>query len=316
MYNIKVYDKYWDFIQTLNEKEISCEYSFWASVNWWYTSLKFEYYWEFQLDHKQRIKIYKWENSIYQWFITWLTKKADKSGKRQIATCSWLIGLLAFETNSLTTINANPSSLLRIIFALIQWINTDEIEDYPESISFETSAKDMLVLLQDVLNHVEDYALFVTSDNHVFFKPYENLHILTYNSDCFNIELAEDSSSYYNHITLNYSWWSYTETDLDWFAKYWINALIIEDDRIKNLSTAKLRVKSLLKEHWIQRNYKVSVNSNYDYYTIKPWDLVSVRNTDWIIENKQVKQVSYSKNTAVISLDSYKPIENFIINQK
>lgn len=316
MYNIKVYDKYWDFIQTLNEKEISCEYNFWASVNWWYTSLKFEYYWEFQLDHKQRIKIYKWENSIYQWFITWLTKKADKSGKRQIATCSWLIGLLSFETSAITTINNNPSFLLRTIFPLIQWMNTDWIQDYPESINFETSAKDMLALLQDILKHVEDYALFIDSDNHVFFKPYENLHILTYNSDCFNIELAEDSSSYYNSITLSYSWWSYTGTDLDWFARYWINSLIVEDDRIKNLSTAKLRVNSLLEEHWIQRNYKISVNSNYDYYNIKPWDLVSVRNTDWIIENKPVKQVQYSKNTAVISLDSYKPIENFIINQK
>ena len=316
MYNIKVYDKYWDFIQTLNEKEISCEYNFWASVNWWYTSLKFEYYWEFQLDHKQRIKIYKWENSIYQWFITWLTKKADKSGKRQIATCSWLIGLLSFETSAITTINNNPSFLLRTIFPLIQWMNTDWIQDYPESINFETSAKDMLALLQDILKHVEDYALFIDSDNHVFFKPYENLHILTYNSDCFNIELAEDSSSYYNSITLNYSWWNYTGTDLDWFARYWINSLIVEDDRIKNLATAKLRVNSLLEEHWIQRNYKISVNSNYDYYTIKPWDLVSVRNTDWIIENKQVKQVQYSKNTAVISLESYKPIENFIINQK
>ena len=95
-----------------------------------------------------------------------------------------------------------------------------------------------------------------------------------------------------------------------------MNALNVEETDIKDLNTARLRLNTLLKEQDIQRNYKLSVNLNYDYYSIKPWQLVSLRNTDWIIENKQIKQVQYSKNTAVISLDSYKPIENFIINQK
>ena len=131
MYNIKVYDREWNFIRTLNEKEISCEYSFWASVNWGYTTLKFDYYWDFSLDHKQRIKVYKWNQSIYQWFITWITKKADKWWIRQIITCSWLIGLLAFEVNSLTTINANPSSMLRGILGIIPWVDTSWIQEYP-----------------------------------------------------------------------------------------------------------------------------------------------------------------------------------------
>ena len=33
MFNIKVYNRNWAFIQTLNEKEISCNYNFSASVN-------------------------------------------------------------------------------------------------------------------------------------------------------------------------------------------------------------------------------------------------------------------------------------------
>ena len=314
MYNIKVYDKDWNFIQTLRDKEISCEYSFWASINWWYTSLKFEYYWEFKLDHKQRIKIYSWEKSIYQWFITKLTKKADKSGRKQIVNCSWLIGLLAFEINTITTINDNPSNILKELFNNqfdISWI-----QDYPENLTLDTNAKNKLSLLQEILKNVVDYVLFIDSENKVWFKPYQTKHILTYNSDCFNIELAEESSNYYNKITLKYDWWIYQWEDLESIQSYWTNELYLEETEVKNLSTAKLRVDNLLKEKWIQRNYKVSVNSNYDYYTIKPWDLISVRNTDWIIENKPVKQIQYSKNTAVISLDSYKPIESFIINQK
>ena len=96
MFNIKVYDRNWVFIQTLNEKEISCNYNFSANVNSGFSSLSFEYYWNYKLDHKQRIKIYKKWKAIYQWFITGLTIRADKSGKKQIIKCSWLLGLLAF----------------------------------------------------------------------------------------------------------------------------------------------------------------------------------------------------------------------------
>ena len=111
-----MYSRIGQFIQTLNEKEISCNYNFSASVNSWYSSLSFEYYWEYRLDHKQRIKIYKQWKAIYQWFITWLTVKADKSWKKQIIKCSWLLGLLAFIPYQDWTLNINPWVFIRNLF--------------------------------------------------------------------------------------------------------------------------------------------------------------------------------------------------------
>jgi hypothetical protein len=58
------------------------------------------------------------------------------------------------------------------------------------------------------------------------------------------------------------------------------------------------------------------VNSSFDYYDIKPWEIVTIRNTNRIIENKPVKQVSYSKDTAILTLDFYQSLENFISNKK
>jgi hypothetical protein len=58
------------------------------------------------------------------------------------------------------------------------------------------------------------------------------------------------------------------------------------------------------------------VNSSFDYYDIKPWEIVTIRNTNRIIENKPVKQVSYFKDTAILTLDSYQSLENFISNKK
>ncbi len=310
-----MYSRTGQFIQTLNEKEISCNYNFSASVNSWYSSLSFEYYGSFQLDHKQRIKIYKQWKAIYQWFITWLTVKADKSGKKQIIKCSWLLGLLAFIPYQDWTLNINPWEFIRNLFYWLGF-DTSPVRDYPSSISIESDNNTTLSLLQEILNQTSDYAFFIDADNKVRFTPYENHHLLTYNDDCYNIDLSEDSTDYFNSITLKYSWGQVVWSNADWILKYWVNELFVEESDIKDSTTANLRLASLLKEKDIIRNYKVSVNSNYDYFSIKPWDILSVRNTEWIIENKQVKKVNYRKDTAEIILDSYQSLERFIINQK
>ena len=310
-----MYNRTGQFIQTLNEKEISCNYNFSASVNSWYSSLSFEYYGAFQLDHKQRIKIYKQWKAIYQWFITWVTIKADKWWKRQIIKCSWLLGLLAFTPYQDWTLNINPWVFIRNVFYNLGF-DTSSVRDYTSSISIESSNKTTLSLLQEILKQTLDYAFFIDADNKVRFTPYENHHLLTYNDDCYNIDLSEDSTNYFNSITLKYDWWQVVWSDSDWISEYWVNELLVEESDIKDATTANLRLASLLKEKDIIRNYKVSVNSNYDYFSIKPWDILSVRNTEWIIENKQVKKVNYRKDTAEIILDSYQSLERFIINQK
>ena len=315
MFNIKVYNRNWAFIQTLNEKEISCNYNFSASVNSGFSSLSFEYYWEFKLDHKQRIKIYKKWKAIYQWFITWVSIKADKGWKKQIIKCNWLLWLLAFTPYQDWTLNINPWVFIRNLFYNLGF-DTSPVRDYPSSISIESSNNTTLSLLQEILNQTLDYAFFIDADNKVRFTPYENHHLLTFNDDCFNIDLSEDSTNYFNSITLKYDWWQVVWSNSSWVTKYWVNELMVEESDIKNSTTANLRLNSLLKEKDIIRNYKVSVNSNYDYFSIKPWDILSVRNTEWIIENKPVKKVQYSKDTAQIILDSYQSLESFIINSK
>ena len=315
MFNIKVYNRNWVFIQTLRESEISCKYSFSASVNSGFSSLSFEYYWDYKLEHKQRIKIYKQWKAIYQWFITWVSIKADKSGKKQIIKCSWLLWLLSFTAYQDWTLNINPGVFIRNTFNSLGF-DISPVRDYSSSISIESENNTTLSLLQEILNQTSDYAFFIDAENKVWFTPYETHHLLTFNDDCYNIDLSEDSTNYFNSITLKYSWWSVTWSNASWIAKYWVNQLVVDEQEIKDNSTANLRLNSLLQEKDIVRNYKVSVNSNYDYFSIKPWDILSVRNTEWIIENKPVKKVNYNQNTAEIILDSYQSLETFIINSK
>jgi hypothetical protein len=82
--------------------------------------------------------------------------------------------------------------------------DTSPVRDYPSSISIESDNNTTLSLLQEILNQTSDYAFFIDADNKVRFTPYENHHLLTYNDDCYNIDLSEDSTNYFNSITLTY----------------------------------------------------------------------------------------------------------------
>ena len=190
MFNIKVYDRNWNFIQTLNEKEISCNFNFNWSVNSGFSSLSFEYYWDLELEHKQRIKIYKKSKAIYQWFITSITRKIDKNWRKQIIKANWLIWLLAFIPYQDWEINNNPGVLIRNIFSPLGFDITP-VRDYTSSISIESSNNTTLSFLQQVLNQTADYAFFIDAENRVRFTPYETHHLLTYWDDCYNIDLSD-----------------------------------------------------------------------------------------------------------------------------
>ena len=156
---------------------------------------------------------------------------------------------------------------------IVSWI-----KDYEKSISLSVTNDTYLSFLDKILKQIPDWWFFIDAENKVWFTPFENKHLLTYWNECYNIELTEDSTNYYNKITLKYAWWEYTVQDNEAIEQYGINHLKLEENEVKDLTTAKLRLKALLKEKWIITSYKVLINANIDYYTIKPWDIISIRN--------------------------------------
>lgn len=228
MHNIKIYDRKNTSKTTLSENTISCNFTFSATVWSGLSSLKFEYYGNYNIQHRDRIKIFKEWKIIYQWYITW-----------------------------------------------IQWF-------------------------------------FPTANNEVLFWPHEKEHHLTYWKEVFWIEISEDSTSYYNKFRINYSWWTRIEEHQNEIETYWESYQIITDSTIKNLTTAQARMNSLFQENSIKNTIKIKVNKDYDYFSILPWEILSIRNTKTIIENKPIKQIHYSKDSATILLESYTTLEDYL----
>ena len=313
MYNIKIYDRNWVFKTTMSEKLIHCGYSFSASVNWGYSGLNFEYFGNMEIQHRDRVKIYKGTQVIYQGFVNWITKLSDRSGEKQVIATGWMLGLLAFKPYPNWEKSWNPSELIREVFDKIgQGFETNAIKEYPGTITIKVENLTYLWFLQELLKLTKDWTLFIDAENAVHFNPVGDKHQLTYGLDCFKIDIAEESSNYFNAITLNYDWGNVSIKDEVWIKTYGISELVVDESQIKDKTTAEFRIKALLQEKSIIKSCRVSVNNEYNFTKIKPWDRISVRNTNWIIENKIVKQVQYWPNTAVVTLDSYQTLEHFI----
>ena len=312
MFNIKIYDRENVFKTTLSEKQISSDFAFSATVGSSVSHLKFEYYWDYEINHRDRIKIYREWNLIYQWYVIWIQRLADRSWKKEVITLSWMLWLLAYKPRTDWTYSNNPWTLIKNIFGSIWGFDTEKVQTYPSNISLQSSQNTALSFLQEILKTTSDYWLFVTVNNEVLFWPYEKEHILTYWKEVYWIEINEDSSEYYNKFRVNYYWWNTIQENSTEIEKYWESYLAITDSSIKNLATAQARIHSLFQEKAIKKTIKVKVNRNIDYYSLLPWEVVSIRNTNWIIENKPIKSVSYWKDTATLILESYTALEHFI----
>lgn len=313
MFNIKIYDKDSNFKTTLSERSVSSDFSFSATVWSWVSTLKFDYYWDHIINHRDIVKIFRDWKLIYQWFVIWINRISDKSWNKETITLSWMLWLLAFTPWPDWTYSNDPWVLIRNIFLTVSWLfNTDTIQNYYTSLSLQSSGNTCLEFLKEMLKNTLDYWLFVSPNNEIIFSPYEKEHILTYWKEVYWIEIIESSSEYYNKFRVNYNWWNIIAQNNEDIGKYWESYLVVTDTNIKNYQTAQARINSLFQEYAIKKTIKVKVNSSFDYYDIKPWEVVTIRNTKWIIQNKPVKQAQYLKDSALLTLDSYSSLESFV----
>lgn len=103
MYNIKLYNRQWFFLETLPSDRIECSYSFTGNINSWLSNFTFVYHAEREFAHREIIRLYKYWTLIYQGFISGIEKTQKNNHTQTLVKCSWMIGLLAFSTIDLVT---------------------------------------------------------------------------------------------------------------------------------------------------------------------------------------------------------------------
>lgn len=103
MYNIKLYNRQWFFLETLPSDRIECSYSFTGNINSWLSNFSFVFHEEREFKHREIIKLYKNWTLIYQGFIVGIDQYKKNNNNQILIKCCWMIWLLAFSTIDLVT---------------------------------------------------------------------------------------------------------------------------------------------------------------------------------------------------------------------
>lgn len=140
-------------------------------------------------------------------------------------------------------------------------------------------------------------------------------HKLTYSGDIDSITAEEDLEKLVNSYTLDYTGGTTTATDATSQGLYGIRELKENKTEITNSTTAAQAANGYIEKNKNPvRRISLTVNSEYDFESIKPGDLVTVRNLEYDISSLQISKIEYNPDIMRIELEDFKSFSNEVFN--
>ena len=145
--------------------------------------------------------------------------------------------------------------------------------------------------------------------------------ILTYDTD--SIPSSWDSETFsFNISYLEYfqkvvetSWIAFF-IDENWKVFYKNDSDIIHPLTVwKDISSIEIGEtdSNLIKNDKVANTIELIVNNQYDYWEIKPWDNIKIRNIKYEINNLKVAKISYGEKEARIELENFNSFSDLVL---
>ena len=312
MYNIKHYNKSKVFIQTIQTKKLVNISNFQSQVNWWVWNLKIT------LDLKitnedfnisDLIEVYyKWD-FIYSWYLLDVNKLYWAKTEAITLDIVWYASLLSQYVLNETYTDLASNIVKDIINKanIEYWYNifnydVDSIPDSVWNINIAFEYKTYFKALEEI-SEITWIDFFIDIDWKVYFSDTRTNHILTLRKDVEELDITEEWRSIINILILEYDLWVKTYTNTTSITNFGVKEKYEKKTDIKDLITADKYWESFLANNSNKINKTlIIVNNDYNYFDIKAWDTIRVRNSPFTIEDLQVKKINYSYETARIEL--------------
>ena len=153
------------------------------------------------------------------------------------------------------------------------------------------------------------YYNWYTSDvgKQVYFDEKANFtsYTLTVWDNIDELRIDEDSKELVNSLWLKYNWGTKEYIDATSQSIYWKREKYLDkSSELSNLTTADICWANYISQYKDNvKKVSIIVNNEFDFYWLKGWDLINVRNTWYIINNLQIAKVSYWLEKATIELE-------------
>ena len=329
MYNIKIYNKDLVYQNTLSLKKVVKISNFTADINGgvWNMNLTLNLkitntdftIWDI-------LNVYFEWNYIYAWSIIDIRKSFWPSTETIELIMVWYSGLMTrlLKTETYSDIASNIAKDIVDDFnteygtAILSY-DTLSIPTTVWTIDLILTDKNYLECLQE-LSDVVWLKFFIDIDWKVYFREkalYDN-HKLTTKKDVDTLVITEEWRSIENSLILKYSWWTKTYTDSWSITSYWKKEVALDkSSELWNVTTADIFWANYLSENaWVKEKIQITVNNKYDYFAIKPWDTIKVRNTWYLINNLQIVKIAYSYEKAILEIENSYSFAKEIFNNQ
>jgi len=327
MYNIKIYNKSLVYQNTLSLKKVVNISGFTSDINGWVwnmtltlnlkiTNTDFEV-WDI-------LEIYFESDHIYSWSII----DVQKLYWTNIETVSlimigygWLMSQV-LKTETYSDIASNIAKDIIDDFNTEYWtaILSYDVNSIPTTvwaIDLTFTNKNYLECLRELSDTVW-LKFFIDIDGVVYFRDealYSN-HKLTTEKDVEQLNITEEWRWIKNTLILKNAVNEKTYTDAISISTYWIKEIYLDkSSELTTEATGDEYADTYLNDNADKKDkIQITVNNKYDYFTIKPWDTIKVRNTWYTINNLQIVKISYSYEKAILDLEKSYSFANEIFN--
>lgn len=330
-YLFKIFDRLWNYKQTINPNLVISDFSFSSNNNGglWNASLNVILTNKIDLKIKDIIKVYIGQKIIFQWIINEIQTTIENWWTFLNLSLLWFFSLFSqviYKNWTKTEFSKNDSPK-NIIKDIIESVNNyydffivDDwnFENFKANLNLDFKNETCQKALKKCLD-LTNFNFVVDENLHChFFETPKNTHFLTIWKDVESLEYSETSDDLTNLIILKYKNWVKNYNNLqsqNFFGVY--EKFFDKSADVVNEESADIFANSFFKKNaGLKKEIKVNVNNNYLLLNeINVGDFVTISNSDLIIKNQKILKLKKFKNKCEIYLQKNTQLGEILFNK-
>ena len=320
-YVVKTYNLNWSYKETINPDHILNEIAFSWSMNWWLWQLQIQTDYAFaDMSYKggEYVKVWLYDDAhvngkqIYYWYISKIQRKAEQSREYTTFTCLWVWSLL----KNIIYTNGNYS---KTCYTMMTDIRTFFNNYYSNVITVGTIANDITTSQAWTWSWNNCYDCFDTIANAIwyhwtvdwewhldlFIPSTRTKHIVYMSKEVNSITVDNSIEEIVNNYYLARSGAQSTYSDATSQSTYGRKDKYEMNSNLNSATTMNQYGNSYIANNKNpKQSIQIVLNDEYPYEDIKPWDKISVLNTDLTTLNDLViTKIQYKTDQCVITID-------------
>lgn len=329
-YVVKTYNLNWSYKETINPDRILNEIEFSASVNWWQWQLNIQTDYIFEdTSYKggEYVKVWLYDENhldwkqIYYWYISKITRKAEQSREYTTFTCLWVWSLL----KSIIYTNWNYS---KTCYTMMTDIRTFFNNYYSNVITVWDIANDITTTQAWTWNWNNCFDCFWKIADAIWYKrtvdsewkldlflpSTRTKHLVHIWEEITSITVENSIEEVVNNLYLARSGAQSTYTDSTSQSTYWRKDKYEMNSNLNSATTMNQYWNSYIAQNKNpKQSIQIVLNSDYAYEDIKPWDLITVLNTELTtLQNLVINKIQYKTDQCIITIDYEDTLWNVI----